>query len=292
MIFRAMLTIIACSAATLAAADSPALTGESPAARAARYYAAGLELPLMQLRRGALLTLACTTRLRSACTKEQRAFAHNHTLALLDELTLFPQRPAVDPVAGVNRAADLRDEMAATSAALLTEANAYDRQLLVRYGAALRTCPGDYDAQQYGHSLDALTAVELRDFQGVPERDYATVLVAMAAARQDAAEALRALPAEDCAAILDVGQLLMELMNSKLQPWTHDDRRIASQYRQFDFNDAMKPAPAEAPPPGLVHSVTGNFITVVATELQLKAHPETAPRIKAIAEAEGIPEPR
>ena len=140
MVRRTALTIIACTAAALAAADAPAPSPESPRTRAAHYYAAGLERPLMQLRRGALLSQACTTRLRSACTKEQRAFAaKNHTLALLDELTLFPQRPAEDPLAGVRRAADLRDEMAATSAALLAEANAYDRQLLVRYGAALRT---------------------------------------------------------------------------------------------------------------------------------------------------------
>lgn len=292
MIFRAALTIIACTTAAFAAADAPASSPDSARARAARWYAEGLELPLLQLRRGALLAQACTTRLRSACTKEQRTLANNRTLALLDELTLFPQRPARDPVAGVKRAADLRGEMAATSAALLTEANTYDRQLLVRYGAALRTCPGDYDAQMYGRSLDALTSVELRDFQGVPEPEYADVLVAMSAARKQAEETLRALPAEDCAAILDVGQLLMELMNSKLEPWTHDARRIVSQFRQFDFSEAMKPAPVGAPAPGLAHSVTGNFITVVATELQLRAYPETAPRIKAIAEAEGIPEPR
>jgi hypothetical protein len=275
----------------LALGATAAHAADTAQARAARYYADGLEHPLMQLRRGALLMQACATRLHGACSKEQRTLAaNNHTIALLDELTLFPQRPSDDPTAGVKRAVDLRQKIAATSTALLTDASTYDRLILVRYAAALGTCPGDYDAQQYRHSLDALTAAELRDFQGVAELDYAPALTAMGIAEQQVADALRAMPPEDCAAILDVGQLLMELMNSKLEPWTHDKRRMANQYRPFDFSATLQPTRDDAPPPGLAHSVTGNFIAVVATELQLKVFPETAPRIKALAEAEGIGE--
>jgi hypothetical protein len=284
MIFRALLAVIATCAASMAAGDAPA---DTAAARAARYYAAGLELPLLQLRRGVLLLQACTARLRSACTKEQRALAaRNHTVALLDELTLFPQRPDADPVGGVQRAVDLRERISATSDALLRDANAYDREILARYGAALDTCPGDYEVERYHRLLDALISVELRRFQGVAEPDYAAASIAMRNIRTREAATLRSLPANDCAAILDVGHLLMELMDSKLQPWTRADQRVANPGREFDFDAALKPPPDDAPAPGLVHSITGNFITVVATELQLRAFPESAPRIKAIAEIE------
>ncbi len=294
MIRRVVLTIIACSVAALAAAAVPATTevpAESPQARAARYYAEGLELPLMQLRRGALLLQICLRRLRTACSKQQRELAaKNHTLVLLDELTLFAPSRDADPAAGLTRAADLKQSIAATSDALLREANAYDRQLLARYGAALNTCPGDYDLETYNRSLDALTSVELREFQGMTEPDYASALIAIGETKAEAMKKLRDLPAADCTAIAELGQLMMELMNFKLQPWTHEERRIAEQYRPLDFNAPPKPPTDDAPPVGLAHSVAGNFITVVATELQLKAFPATAPRIKAIAEAEGIHE--
>jgi hypothetical protein len=38
----------------------------------------------------------------------------------------------------------------------------------------------------------------------------------------------------------------------------------------------------------LAHAVAGNFVTVVATELQLIVHPESEARIKALAEAQGF----
>jgi hypothetical protein len=284
MILRAVLVIIACSAAAPAPAEGPA---ETARARAARYYADGLQQPLLQLRRGVLLLQTCATRLRSACSKEQRTLAaRNHTIALLDELTLFPERPAEDPAAGVQRPAQLREKISVTSDALLRESNAYDRQIIVRYGAALNTCPGDYEVERYSRLLDALTSLELREFQGLAEPDYAEALVAMGTAEKREAQALRALSPDDCAEILAVGQLLMELMDSKLQPWAHADR--GDQNRTFDFDAARKPPQKDAPPPGLAHSIAGNFITVVATELQLRAFPETASRIKAIAEVEGF----
>lgn len=281
MILRVLLTIIACSV-TLAAAT------ETPQARAARYYAAGLELPLLQLRHGAQLLRTCATRLRAACSKQQRELAaKNRTLALLNELSLFP-RPTDADSADLKRAADLRQRIQDTSDALLQDANVYDRLLLVRYGAALETCPGDYDLATYNQTLEKLTSAELREFQGVAEPDVANVITAMNQARREEAERLRSLPPEDCAAVVDVGQLLMELMTSKLEPWTHADRRIADQDRRLQFDATPKPPRDDTLPPGLANSVAGNFITVVATELQLKVFPETAPRIKAIAEAEGF----
>jgi hypothetical protein len=94
--------VLPCAAAS--AAD------ETPEARAARFYAAGLEAPLLELRKGAMLVDTCTHRLRSACSKEQRALASkSQTLTLLDALTLFPQRPAEIPqLASRSRASSRR----------------------------------------------------------------------------------------------------------------------------------------------------------------------------------------
>jgi hypothetical protein len=275
----ARLVLLVLSAA--AAADEP------PAARAARFYAVGLETPLLDLRRGVRLVYTCTHRLRSACSKEQRQLAAgNHTLSLLDELTLFPQRPANDPTA--TNSSELKQKIAAAGAALMQAAGEYDRLLIARFGAALRVCPDDSGAN-YRESLDALTVVDLRQFQGLDGADYDQARRALADAEADAAELLRALPAGDCDAALTLGQLLMELMNGKLEPWTRENRRIANLDRQFDFDAARKPPPPDdTPTRDLAISVAGNFVTVVATELQLRVFPESAPRIKAIAVAEGI----
>jgi hypothetical protein len=259
---------------------------EASEARAARFFAAGLELPLLELRRGALLADACAHRMRRACSREQRRLAAgNRTLALLDELTLFPQRPAVDATAATS-AADLRQKIGAASAALLRTAGEYDLLLIARYGAALSVCPGD-SGPNYRESLDALADVDLREFLGLDGADYDQARAAIGAAEARAATDLRVLPPEDCAAVLTVGQLMMELMNGKLEPWTHEYQRGANAARRLEF-DAPSKAPAdETPTRDLAVSVAGNFVAVVATELQLRVYPETAPRIKAIADAEG-----
>ena len=283
MAVRLPLLIVAWLVTGIAHAQS---APDSPQARAARFYAAGLEEPLMQLRSGVLLLQTCTQRLRRACSKEQRQLAAgNRTLTLLDELTLFPQRPANDSAA--TNAAGLKQEIAAAGAALMRAADHYDRLLIARYGAALRVCPGDSGAN-FRESLDALTAVDLRQFQGLDGADYDEASRAIADAEALAATSLRALPAEDCDAVLTVGQLLMELMNGKLEPWTREERRMARLYRPFDFDAELKRPPDVAPTRDLAISVAGNFVTVVATELQLRVFPESAPRIKAIAVAEGV----
>jgi hypothetical protein len=268
-----------------------ATAAEEPAsARAARFYAAGLETPLLELRRGAMLLQACTTRMRRACSKEQRQLATgNRTLTLLDELTLFPQRPTDD--AAAKNAGELKQQIAAAGAALMRAASDYDVALIARYGAALRVCPDDSETN-YREPLDALTSVVLRQFQGLGDADYERARQALADAESRATETLRALPAAECDAVLTLGLLLMEMMNGKLEPWTHENQRMAVADPRFDFDAARKPAAptsaAEAPTRDLAISVAGNFVTLVATELQLRVFPDTAPRIKAIAAAEGI----
>jgi hypothetical protein len=226
--------------------------------------------------------------LRRACSKEQRQLAAgNRTASLLDALTLFPQRPAADPAAGVTKAGALRDRIVAAGAALVRAAGDYDTLLIARYGAALRTCPGDTADAAHRESLDALTVVDLRDFQGLDGAGYEQARASLAAAEARAAEALRGMPPQDCDAVLALGQLLMELLNGKLEPWTREHRRVGNLDREFEFNAAGQPERDAAPTRELATSIAGNFVTVVATELQLTVFPETAPRIKAIAEAEG-----
>jgi hypothetical protein len=285
MIGRRALMIIAC--AGFAASAAPADSAVDPAkVRAATFYAAGLELPLMELRRGVLLARSCHGRLRLACTREQRALAaSSHTLALLDALTLFPERPADDPGDRAMSATALRERIIESGARLMRTAADYDRALIARYGAALRVCPGDF-GPGYRESLEALTAVDLRQFQGLDGADYDAARRQISDAEAAVADALRTQPAEDCAAALDLGQLLMEMMNAKLEPWTRENRRMADANRPFDFDAALKPPADDSPTRDIATSIAGNFVTLVATELQLTVFPETGARVKALADSE------
>jgi hypothetical protein len=265
----------------ISTAGAPQSAPDEPNAHAAIYFAGGLEQALLEMRKGAQLLQFCATRLRKGCTKEQRQLvAGNRTISLLDELTLFPQRPPENFTADVTTADVLRERIAAVSTALTRAASDYDRLLIARYGAVLRTCPGETDAA-YRESLEALTIVDLRDFQGLQGVEYDRARQALTSAEAQAAETLRGMPAGDCDATLTVGQLLMELMNGKLQPWTREERRMADAYRGFVFNP---PKHEEPPTRDVAASIAGNFVTVVATELQLTVYPQTAPRIKALAD--------
>lgn len=259
-------------------------------ASAARFYAAGLETPLLELRRGALLLETCTTRMRRACSKEQRRLASTHrAVSLLDELTLFPQRTSGDVPA--QNAAELKQQIVASGTALMHAASDYDLVLFARYGAALRVCTGDSGAG-YREPLDALITVDLRQFLGLDGAEFDRARDTITAQETQAADALRALPPAGCEAVLTVGLLLMEFMNGKLEPWTHENQRQAMTDPRFEFNAAAKPVKPPvgdiAPTRDLAISVAGNFVTLVATELQLRVFPDTGPRIKAIAEAAGI----
>jgi hypothetical protein len=108
----------------------------------------------------------------------------------------------------------------------------------------------------------------------------------MAIARDESAlvEVLRRLPVEDCVAARTSGEYLMQLMHAKLQPWSDEDRRVANPTPAFEFGtQTAKPAPAAADS-DVASAVAGNFVLVVATELQLMVFPETGVRIKALGE--------
>jgi len=271
-------------AATAAAADPVDATSD---ARAARFYAEGLEKPLLELRNGALLGRACTERLKRACTKEQRELAAGDTsLTLLDALTLFPQRPATDPAADLKKPAELRAKMAATSAALLRAAGEYDRLLLARFGATLTACPDEENATLRG-SLDELVRLDLAGFQSLAGDELARAQQAIAAEESAATARLQRTPV-DCAATRLLGIYLMQLMHAKLLPWSGEDERAADAPPSFDFRKPPPKQPAPEPPKtDLAHAVAGNFVTVVATELQLTVFPESEAAIKSIADEVG-----
>lgn len=279
MKLRLTLTLILC-AASAHAADSPQI-------RAAKYFAEGLETPLLQIRGGAQLLAACQDRLRRACSREQRkSAAEPNVLTLLDALTLFPQRLDADPAASVAKAAELRQKIAATSESLLHAAADYDLAVFARYGAALRVCPEDGRAANQD-ALDSLIHVHVLRFQGVEMAKFDGVVAAMLRDEEAQVIRLRALPPEDCAATRVQGEYLMELMNAKLQPWMKEEPPADSTQPRFEFQGPAKPKPQRTPEQDreLVHAVAGNFVTVVATELQLTAFPDSEARIKAIADA-------
>jgi hypothetical protein len=277
MLNRLALLLLLTGSAGAIAAD----TGE---VRAAKFYAAGLERPLAQIRNGARLVQACAGRLRRACTKQQRELARSsRTLELLDALSLFPAPPE-DPATGITRAPQLKEKIGETSAALLEQAGNYDAQLLARYGATVRTCP-DENAATYRTSLDELVRLDFTGFQALAGDELAQASAALSRAEAATADALRQAPAENCVAARKLGEYLMQLMHSKLQPWSGEDRRVANQDRRFEFGaQGAKPDEA-APTREVAHAVAGNFILVIATELQLTVFPQSGPRIKAIADA-------
>jgi hypothetical protein len=264
---------------------------ETAEVRAAKYYAQGLDRPLRELRTGVMLIQACVDKLKRACDDEQRRLAAgSQVLALLDELTLFPQDPPADG-AGITRAQQLKRKISDTSAQLMREAGGYDLALIARFGGTLLACPPERDVDAFHGSLIALRLVELTGFQGLPVADAEAASSANIAEMEREAGKWRAQPREDCEAARTVGEYLMELMNSKLQPWSAPPP--AGGARDFDFAQPKKPSPKvsedAAEKRELARAVAGNFIAVVATELQLLAFPESAPRIKALADQAGFP---
>ena len=266
------------------------IAADSPALRAARYYAEGLERPLLQIRAGATLVQACAERLRPHCSKQQReAAGRASALTLLDELTLFPQRLADDPVAGITRRRDLERKMSETGAALLRDAGAYDRELFARFLATLVVCPAD-DNPEYLQSLQAMKLVNYTGFQAIPLDELPQLLIDETSREAALQKKMREAPPEDCEAARKLGEYLMQLMNAKLGPWHGAQRTPKPPAREFDFDKPGAEPAEEARRPDdrqLAQAVAGNFVSVVATELHLIVYPDSEARIKAIADAQG-----
>lgn len=275
--------------AILIFAGAAAATGanETAEVRAARFYAAGLELPLLQIRNGVMLVQACSGRLRRGCDAKQRELAaNNRTLLLLDELTLFPQRVTGDPAAGIGKPRELQQKIGEASAELLRAAGDYDQMLFARYDATLRACPND-DATKFRESLDELVRLELTGFRALADEDATKAREIMARDAETIATSLRQSP-EDCVAARALGEYLMQLMDSKLQPWSGEKNRVETAPDAFQFGapKVVEPTDSEKRRQDreLAHAVAGNFVTVIATELQLIVFPESESRISAIAD--------
>jgi hypothetical protein len=266
--------------------------GSTPDERAARYYAEGLEAPLLQIRAAAELQRACAGPLKKACSQEQRKAATGASaLVLLDELTLFPQRSTADAAAGIANRRELERKMGETGAALMREAGAYDRELFARVQATQEACGMDESAD-YLTSLQALKLVNYAGFQAVPADRLAKMLIDETDREEMLAEQMSQWPREDCIAARKLGEHLMQLMNYKLGPWRKGDAGATPGIGTFRFDPANRSAKKEPPKPDdreLAQAVAGNFVTVVATELQLMVFPESEKRIKPIAESQGFP---
>jgi len=259
---------------------------ETAEVRAARFYAAGLELPLLQIRNGVMLLQACSKRLRRGCDKQQRELAaNNRILALLDELTLFPQRPTQDPTADINNPRELQQKISEASAAVLRAAGAYDRILFARYGATLRACPND-DVKMFRESLETLVRIDLTGFQSLADEAAVEATESIARDEESIAASLRQ-SAEDCVAARKLGEYLMQLMDAKLQPWSGEKKRVENAENAFQFGAPKVDEPTASEKHRqdreLAHAVAGNFVTVIATELQLTVFPESESRIQAIS---------
>lgn len=260
---------------------------ETAEVRAARFYAAGLELPLLQIRRGVMLVQACSRRLRWGCDEQQRELAaNNRAILLLDELTLFPQRLTEDPAVGISKPRELRQRVSDASAALLHAAGEYDRSLFARYSATLRACPND-DVAAFRESLEELVRLNLTGFQSLAAEDLAQASEAIARNEEPIAASLRQSP-EDCAAARRLGEYLMQLMDSKLQPWSGEKKRVENAQSAFEFGASKVAEPTDSEKRQhdreLAHVIAGNFVTVIATELQLTVFPESESRIKAVVD--------
>jgi hypothetical protein len=218
------------------------------AARAAHYYADGLEAPLLKVRAGAAIIETCRQRFRSKCSKWHREAADKarFTLEYLDALTLFPQRLASDPAAPLTQYADVVIALDTVNDDILKAAREYDHALFVRYDTTLRACPPD-NLAQYRESLTALEQLDVRAFGPA-----------------DGSAAVPDISPEDCAATRDFGELLMTMMSAKLEPW----RRGA---------DAVPGAEA-------TRSIANEFLFEVATELEVTVHPDSRPTFNAIAQ--------
>ena len=102
---------------------------------------------------------------------------------------------------------------------------------------------------------------------------------------------MRAAPREDCEAARRLGEYLMQLMNAKLRPWQEEMHAATNTRRVFDFDQPTR-APEEVKDDAwrardreLAHAVAGNFVSVVATELQVAVYPESETPLKEMTEA-------
>lgn len=255
--------------ALLAAGVAPfALSTESSgsAERAARYYAAGLQQPLLQVRAGSQVVATCQSRFRAKCSKRHREAARRAgvTLEYLDALTLFPERPAADPTTKLARYPDLIAALDQVNESIMRAAAEYDHALFARYGATLSTCPPE-KLQEFRASVLSLAHQEFRMFGLASDDQRARALQSIAEQETSLAQTFgNAASPEDCVAARQLGELLMTMMSAKLAPWSLQA--------------------GAAPDADATRAIANEFLFQAATELELIVNPAMRERLETIAQ--------
>lgn len=246
------------------------------AERAARYYAAGLQEPLRQIRAGSQIVATCQDRFRAKCSKRHREAAARTgvTLEYLDALTLFAGQPAADPTSGLRRYSDVVAALDQVNVAIMDAAGEYDHALFARYGATLNACPPD-NPQEFRASLLSLEHRDFRMFGLDSDEARARLLQAIADQEASLAESFGS-PAstDDCVAARQLGELLMTMMSAKLERWSLEA--------------------GTAPGPDATRAIANEFLFQAATDLELIVNPDSRDRFEAIAGRmnNGNPEPK
>jgi hypothetical protein len=268
----ALLALLAAGAAPMALGTESSGVAE----RAARYYATGLQQPLLQVRAGSQIIATCQGRFRAKCSKRHRAAARRAgvTLEFLDALTLFPERPATDPTAKLARYPDLIAALDQVNESIMRAAGEYDHALFARYGATLSACPPE-NLQEYRASLLSLAHQDFRMFGLDSDDQRARVLLSIADQETSLAQILgNAASPEDCVAARQLGELLMTMMSAKLAPWSLQA--------------------GAAPDADAARGIANEFLFQAATDLELIVNPAARERLETIAQRmnDGIPVPK
>jgi hypothetical protein len=265
----ALLALLAAGAAPLALGTE----SSGPAERAARYYAAGLQQPLLQVREGSQIVATCQGRFRAKCSKRHREAAKRAgvTLEYLDALTLFPERPATDPTARLARYSDLIAALDQVNESIMRAAAEYDHALFARYGATLSACPPE-NLHEFRASVLSLAHQDFRMFGLESDDQRARVLQSIAAQETALAQTFGdAASPDDCVAARQLGELLMTMMSAKLAPW---DQQAGA-----------------APDPDATRGIANEFLFQAATDLELIVNPAKREQLETIAQRMGGAEP-
>jgi hypothetical protein len=258
----ALLALLAAGAAPLALGTESSGSAE----RAARYYAAGLQQPLLQVRAGSQLVATCQGRFRAKCSKRHREAAKRVgiTLEYLDALTLFPERPATDPTTQLARYSDLIAALDQVNESIMRAAGEYDHALFARYGATLSACPPE-NLHEFRASLLSLAHQDFRMFGLESDDQRARALQSIAEQETSLAQTFgSAGSADDCVAARQLGELLMTMMSFKLAPWSQQA--------------------GTAPDPDATRGIANEFLFQAATELELIVNPAKREQLEAIAQ--------
>jgi hypothetical protein len=202
------------------AADQKADPKADMKARVARYYADGLEIPLLAMHTGTLVISECADRFAAECSERQKmAAAPDSESEILDLLTLFPLHVTSTPESRAKNYAEMRERLAWLSDQMLIHTASYDLLLFSRYGATLRACP-QKDVAEWRESLQHMAAIEFKQFVGLEGQDLKDAVEKMVLEDIRLAGVIqRDWAPGECVAAQETGLTLLQFMYTKLEPW-------------------------------------------------------------------------